>query len=176
MRQCLPSHRLPPAALTGHTFIETNQLLFNTSSQVLPLIILFVVIAALAWLGLQIYQSVVKIQEQANKKMGKKHVVFTKDGVRVGVKHVENEAYVDKTQSWFVKAWNLSAGGNDEGGNGKKKYVQPSSTLSGRNPGFANTITNKVFSMQERSKEQITSQKDGSCMILHEAGCGGNLD
>ena len=107
--------------MTGHTFIETNQLLFNTSSQVLPLIILFVVIAALAWLGLQIYQSVVKIQEQANQKMGKKHVVFTKDGVRVGVKHVENEAYVDKTQSWFVKAWNLSAGGNDEGGNGKKK-------------------------------------------------------
>jgi len=40
--------------------------------------------------------------------MGTKNVVFTKDGVRVGVKHVETEAYVDKTQSWVVKAWNLS--------------------------------------------------------------------
>lgn len=39
--------------------------------------------------------------------MGKKNVVFTKDGVRVGVKHVQNEKYVDKTQSWVVKAWNL---------------------------------------------------------------------
>lgn len=78
------------------------------------------VIAALAWLGLQIYQSVVKIQEQANKKMGKKNVVFTKDGLRVGVKQVENEAYVDKTQSWLVKAWNLSGGATEEGGNGKK--------------------------------------------------------
>lgn len=55
--------------------------------------------------------------------MGKKHVVFTKDGVRVGVKHVENEAYVDKTQSWFVKAWNLSGGSaeGDENAGGKKK-------------------------------------------------------
>jgi hypothetical protein len=40
--------------------------------------------------------------------MGKKNVVFTKDGLKVGVKHVETERYVDATQSWVVKAWNLS--------------------------------------------------------------------
>jgi len=39
--------------------------------------------------------------------MGKKNVVFTKDGMKVGVKHVETEKYVDATQNWVVKAWNL---------------------------------------------------------------------
>ena len=39
--------------------------------------------------------------------MGKKNVVFTKDGMRVGVKQVKNENYVDATQNYVVKAWNL---------------------------------------------------------------------
>ncbi|KAK4216382.1 hypothetical protein QBC37DRAFT_371105 [Rhypophila decipiens] len=96
----------------------------STKSQIAPLIITFIIIAALGWVGWQIYQSMQKIQEQAEKKMGKKHVVFTKDGLKVGVKHVENEAYVDKTQSWFVKAWNLSGGAgaaDSPAGGGKKK-------------------------------------------------------
>lgn len=42
--------------------------------------------------------------------MEKKNVVFTKDGVRVGIKHVATEKYVDQTQSWVVKAWNLGGG------------------------------------------------------------------
>jgi hypothetical protein len=48
------------------------------------------------------------ISSAANKKMQSKNVVFTKDGVKVGVKEVRNEKYVDKTQSFLVKAWNLS--------------------------------------------------------------------
>lgn len=48
------------------------------------------------------------MQEQASERMGKKNVVFTKDGVKVGVKQVQNEKYVDKTQSYVVKAWNLA--------------------------------------------------------------------
>ncbi len=76
-------------------------------SQLLPLLILLVVIGGLAFVGYHIYLSVTKIQAQASKNMGKKNVVFTKDGLRVGVKHVEAERYVDATQSWVVKAWNL---------------------------------------------------------------------
>ena len=29
------------------------------------------------------------------------------DGVRVGVRHVQHEKYVDATQNFVVKAWNL---------------------------------------------------------------------
>jgi hypothetical protein len=40
--------------------------------------------------------------------MAKKNVAFTKDGLRVGVKDVKTENYVDATQSYVVKAWNLA--------------------------------------------------------------------
>lgn len=40
--------------------------------------------------------------------MQKKNVVFTKDGMKVGVKEVKNESYVDATQGFLVKAWNYS--------------------------------------------------------------------
>jgi hypothetical protein len=40
--------------------------------------------------------------------MQSKNVVFTKDGLKVGVKELKTESYVDTTQSFLVKAWNLS--------------------------------------------------------------------
>ncbi|KAI3541166.1 hypothetical protein CPAR01_07561 [Colletotrichum paranaense] len=76
--------------------------------QIIPLIITLLFLTGVAWVLWQVYLSVNKIQESASERMGKKNVVFTKDGVRVGVKHTSNENYVDKTQSWVVKAWNLS--------------------------------------------------------------------
>jgi hypothetical protein len=53
--------------------------------------------------------------------MGSKNVVFTKDGVRVGVKQVKEENYVDATQSWVVKAWNLGSDAKKEEAAEKKK-------------------------------------------------------
>ncbi|KAF5677238.1 hypothetical protein FHETE_1750 [Fusarium heterosporum] len=76
-------------------------------SQVLPLIIVFALLSVGGWVGYQVYVSVVKMSDAASERMGKKNVVFTKDGVKVGVKQIKNENYVDATQSWFVKAWNL---------------------------------------------------------------------
>ena len=81
--------------------------------------ITLVFLAGLAFIGYQIYESLLKIKTQAKKQMGNKNVVFSKEGVRVGIKHVETEAYVDKTQSWVVKAWNLSGESKDK----SKKYV-----------------------------------------------------
>jgi hypothetical protein len=53
----------------------------------------------------------VKIKSQARKQMGE-NFVFTKDGVQVKVQNVGTESYVDATQSWVVKAWNLAASPN----------------------------------------------------------------
>ena len=91
----------------------------------LPLVITVVFLVVMAWVGYQIYLSVSKIQAQASKQMSNKNVVFTKDGMRVGVKHVENEKYVDATQSWVVKAWNLSTSSKESD---KNKYVTLTST------------------------------------------------
>ncbi|KAI0121668.1 hypothetical protein BJ170DRAFT_132253 [Xylariales sp. AK1849] len=81
----------------------------STLSQILPLLILLVFLAGAAWVGYQIYLTAGKIEQQSRDKMAKKNVVFTKDGLRVGVKHVEQERYVDATQSWVVKAWNMGS-------------------------------------------------------------------
>lgn len=49
-----------------------------------------------------------KIQDQAKRQIGG-NVSFTKDGMRVNVKNIQNESYLDRTQSWFVKAWELGS-------------------------------------------------------------------
>lgn len=90
------------------------------ASQLLPLLIVLSFLAGLAFVGYHIYLSATKIQAQASKNMGKKNVVLTKDGLRVGVRHVETEKYVDATQSWVVKAWNLHSSSTAEGGKKKK--------------------------------------------------------
>jgi hypothetical protein len=78
-------------------------------SQVLPLLLTLVFVAGAGFIGYQIYLSIAKIQAAAREKMDRKNVVFTKDGLKVGVKHVENEQYVDATQGWVVKTWNLAS-------------------------------------------------------------------
>ncbi|KAI1338098.1 hypothetical protein F5Y15DRAFT_417150 [Xylariaceae sp. FL0016] len=78
-------------------------------SQLLPLVIFLLVLASSAWVCYQIYLSVTQIQQNASQKFAQKNVVFTKDGMKVGVKHVEQEKYVDATQSWVVKAWNMGS-------------------------------------------------------------------
>ncbi|CAJ0551618.1 Ff.00g055970.m01.CDS01 [Fusarium sp. VM40] len=88
-------------------------------SQVLPLIIVFALLGVGGWVGYQVYISVAKMSDAASERMGKKNVVFTKDGVKVGVKQIKNENYVDATQGWFVKAWNL--GTSQDAGQSKKQ-------------------------------------------------------
>ncbi|KAG6241219.1 hypothetical protein E4U25_006655 [Claviceps purpurea] len=78
-----------------------------TEQKLVPLLIAIVLVSAIGWVLYQVYDSATKIRDTASERMGKKNVLFTKDGVRVGVKDVQNEKYVDKTQSWVVKAWNL---------------------------------------------------------------------
>ncbi|KAG6056975.1 hypothetical protein E4U32_005434 [Claviceps aff. humidiphila group G2b] len=79
----------------------------STIGKLIPLLIAIVFVSAIGWVLYQVYDSATKIRDTASERMGKKNVLFTKDGVRVGVKDVQNEKYVDKTQSWVVRAWNL---------------------------------------------------------------------
>jgi hypothetical protein len=59
--------------------------------------------------------------------MSRKNVVFSREGVKVGVKSYRDENYVDKTQSWVVKAWNLAtpaAAAVEEQGQGNVKKLK----------------------------------------------------
>ncbi|EAQ92207.1 hypothetical protein CHGG_00442 [Chaetomium globosum CBS 148.51] len=99
----------------------------NTSlRQLLPLIITIVVLSVVAWVCYQIYLSFGKIKTQARKQMGE-NVSFTKDGMRVKVHGIGAESYLDKTQSWVVKAWELGSGSspneNDEAARRKRNVL-----------------------------------------------------
>lgn len=89
------------------------------TSQLLPLVVFFALVAGAAWVGYHVYLSVTQMKGTVSQRMGKKNVVFTKDGMRVGVKHVANEREVDATQRYLVNAWNLRA--NKDGAAKKSK-------------------------------------------------------
>ncbi|KAI9748880.1 MAG: hypothetical protein M1835_001690 [Candelina submexicana] len=77
-------------------------------TSLVPLIILSIVLSVLAFIGYAVYTVANDVANQTTKKMERKNVLFTKDGMKVGVKEVRNEQYVDQTQSFLVKAWNYS--------------------------------------------------------------------
>lgn len=105
-----PKQPPPPKSSFAYAFpppLRWPQL--TPSSKLLPLIIFLIVVAGAAFVGYHIYLSVLSITDAANKRMEAKDVVITKDGVKVGVKQVSTDDYVDKHQSLLVKAWNLSS-------------------------------------------------------------------
>ncbi|KAJ5591223.1 hypothetical protein N7450_005195 [Penicillium hetheringtonii] len=75
-------------------------------SNVLPLILLLLFVAVLAVVGFVAYSIFQGVSQTARDKMEKKNVVFTKDGMKVNVKEIKDEAYKDRTQSVLVNMWN----------------------------------------------------------------------
>jgi hypothetical protein len=60
---------------------------------------------------LQIFLYTNELAERSVHKLEKKNVVFTKDGLKLGVKEVSAETYADKTQRAFVNTWNAAQDG-----------------------------------------------------------------
>lgn len=67
-------------------------------ASLLPLAILFVVIAVLVVVGFIVYSIVQEVTNTTREKMEKRNVMFTKDGMTVGVKELKEEDYVDRSQ------------------------------------------------------------------------------
>lgn len=63
-----------------------------------PLVILFVVIVILAVVGFVVYSIVQDITKNTREKMEERNVMFTKDGMKVGVKEIDDEQYRDRSQ------------------------------------------------------------------------------
>lgn len=69
-------------------------------SKLVPLFLLFVLLGFFAFVGYAIYTIANDVADKTAKKMEKRHLNFTKDGLVVGVKERRDEAYVDRTQRW----------------------------------------------------------------------------
>lgn len=71
-------------------------------SKLFPLLVLVVLLGFFAFVGYAIYTIANDVADKTAKKMEKKHINFTKDGLVVGVKERREEAYVDRTQRWVL--------------------------------------------------------------------------
>lgn len=69
---------------------------------IVPLIILLIAVVVLSVVGYIAYSIVQEVSKTTRSKMEKKNVMFTRDGMKVGVKELSDEAYVDRSQRWVV--------------------------------------------------------------------------
>ena len=69
-------------------------------SKLVPLILLFLGLAVVGFIGFTVYTIATDIADKTSKKMEKKNVSFGKEGMKIGVKEVKTENYVDQTQRY----------------------------------------------------------------------------
>ena len=67
-------------------------------SQLVPLILLFLGVGVVVVIGLIAYSIATEIADKTSKKMEKKSISFNKDGMKIGVKEMKTEKYIDQTQ------------------------------------------------------------------------------
>lgn len=85
-----PEH--PPRGL-HHPHLKMTML-----GNLVPLVVLFLVLAIAAFIGYVVYTIATDIADKTSKKMEQKNVSFGKEGMKIGVKEIKTENYVDQTQ------------------------------------------------------------------------------
>ena len=70
--------------------------------KLVPLVILFIALAIAAFIGYAIYTIATDIADKTSKKMEQKNVSFGKEGMKIGVKEIKTENYVDQTQRYGI--------------------------------------------------------------------------
>ena len=70
--------------------------------KIVPLILLFVGLGIAAFIGYAAYTIATDIAEKTSQKMEKKNVSFGKEGMKIGIKEVKTENYVDQTQRYPI--------------------------------------------------------------------------
>jgi predicted membrane protein len=74
---------------------------------IVPLILLLVFVGILAAVGYVVYSIVQDVSKNTREKMERKNIAFTKDGMKVQVREIKDEAYKDQTQRYvcFFLLW-----------------------------------------------------------------------
>ncbi|PWY87862.1 hypothetical protein BO94DRAFT_465451 [Aspergillus sclerotioniger CBS 115572] len=80
-----------------------------TTTRLTPLFILLAILLILSIIGYITYSIVRDVTRNTRTKMEAKNVVFSRDGMKVGVKDLEDEEYRDRSQSVLVSMWNHTA-------------------------------------------------------------------
>ena len=76
-----------------------------------PLAILLSVLIVFGFVGYIAYTIANDVAEKTSKKMQRKNVIVTKDGMKVGVREIREERYVDQTQKYVLPGSYLDRAG-----------------------------------------------------------------
>ena len=76
-----------------------------------PLAILLSVLVVFGFVGYIAYTIANDVAEKTSKKMQRKNVIVTKDGMKVGVREIREERYVDQTQKYVLSGSYLDRAG-----------------------------------------------------------------
>ncbi|KAI4171868.1 MAG: hypothetical protein LQ343_003945 [Gyalolechia ehrenbergii] len=88
----------------------------TASSSLLPLAILLLLLTLLALVGFAAYGIATSVADQTRGKMERRHVSFTKDGMKVGVREMGAEKQRDRTQRFVFSLGEEETAGMDEEG------------------------------------------------------------
>lgn len=69
---------------------------------ILSLIFLILFVALLAGVGFVAYSIYQEVSKNTREKMEKRNIAFTRDGMKVGVREIKDEAYKDRTQRYAL--------------------------------------------------------------------------
>lgn len=105
-------------------------------SALVPLILTVLLLIVAAVVGFVAYTIVTSVRDETNKKMQKRNITVSRDGMKVGVKDLNTESYVDRTQNVLVKVWNNASwpGYKSRLGWGQSKEQQTSSAAARKSP------------------------------------------
>lgn len=70
------------------------------TGNLVPLLVLFIFVAIAAFIGYIAYSVANDVSDKTAKRMEKKNISFSKDGMKVGVKQISTEDISDSTQSY----------------------------------------------------------------------------
>lgn len=70
----------------------------SKGGNLLPLILLLLFFTVVAVVGYIVYTIVQDVSKNTREKMERKNIAFTKDGMKVQVKELQDEQYKDRTQ------------------------------------------------------------------------------
>lgn len=114
----------------------------STLGSLMPLIITFVLLAIVSAVGYVAYSIAVDVADKTNKKMEKKNMSFSKDGMKVGVKEVTAEQVGDSAQKILMKTWTtqerpafqLKTGLSSRSASSKSPATTPDASTERRKP------------------------------------------
>ncbi|KAJ5953117.1 hypothetical protein N7454_000013 [Penicillium verhagenii] len=74
--------------------------------KIVPLVLLLLFVVIVAAVGYAVYSVLQDVKKNTRAEMERKHVVFSKEGMKVSMKEVNDEVYKDQTQSVLYNMWN----------------------------------------------------------------------